>query len=299
MPQWIFARDSLRAEGWDAVVAPRPQLWHSALLRVGSLAKGDLGLAAVGLERVVVPLEGDVTIDWTNDDAHGTIDLRGRASVFAGACDAASFDAHTSIVLRGPGRVAVAEAPASRRAPPAIARRENAPIELRGRGASSREVRNLGTPGVLDAESLIVCEVITPAGNWSSYPPHKHDSERPGEESQLEEVYYFEAVVAAGGADGSPTDPFGMFAAYSSPAGDIDLAGLVRTGDIALVPYGYHGPAAAPPGYDLYYLNVMAGPTRVWLAADDPRHTWIRATWADQNVDSRLPLGGIESTEDR
>ena len=99
--------------------------------------------------------------------------------------------------------------------------------------------------------------MITPAGNWSSYPAHKHDEEGP-DESALEEIYWFETAPA----DGAPADAdaFAVFATTGSAAGDIETTALVRTGDVALVPFGYHGPAAAPPGTDLYYLNVMAGP---------------------------------------
>ncbi len=82
-----------------------------------------------------------------------------------------------------------------------------------------------------------------------------------------------------------------MFATYSSGAGEIDIAERVRTGDIALVPFGFHGPAVAAPGYDLYYLNVMAGPDRErsWLITDDPAHAWVRDSWSGQVIDPRLP----------
>ena len=159
-------------------------------------------------------------------------------------------------------------------------------------------MHNFGTPEALDAARLIVCEVITPAENWSSYPPHKHDEHVPGHESRLEEIYYFETAPARGSTGGSSAGAFGMFSTYSSPAGEIDISAMVRTGDIALVPYGYHGPAVAAPGYDLYYLNVMAGPDpeRSWLITDDPVHAWVRDTWEGQDVDARLPY---ESKEGR
>jgi 5-deoxy-glucuronate isomerase len=162
-------------------------------------------------------------------------------------------------------------------------------------------VHNFGTPQVLEAARLIVCEVITPAGNWSSYPPHKHDDRVPGHESRLEEIYYFEAAPAApvAGAAADAGEAFGMFSTYSSPAGEIEINARVRTGDIALVPFGYHGPAMAAPGYDLFYLNVMAGPDpqREWLISDDPAHAWVRQTWPDQAVDPRLPFVGPTGSE--
>ncbi len=155
-------------------------------------------------------------------------------------------------------------------------------------------MRNFATPGVLDADSLIACEVVTPAGNWSSYPPHKHDEERAGVESELEEIYYFETQVELGGPAPEGVDPVGYQRVYGTDERPIDVFAEVRSGDVVLVPHGWHGPAMAAPGYDLYYLNVMAGPgaERAWLICDDPAHTWIRSTWDDQAVDPRLPFGG-------
>jgi 5-deoxy-glucuronate isomerase len=126
-------------------------------------------------------------------------------------------------------------------------------------------------------------EVLTPGGNWSSYPPHKHDEEGP-DESALEEVYYFE--VAHGGP--------GYQRVYGSgPGREIDVCAEVSTGDVVLVPYGYHGPSMAAPGYDLYYMNVMGGPgERVWKFCDDPAHAWIRGTWDGIEIDPRLPMAG-------
>jgi 5-deoxy-glucuronate isomerase len=129
---------------------------------------------------------------------------------------------------------------------------------------------------------MIVVEVLTPGGNWSSYPPHKHDEQRT-DEVELEEVYYFEI----GGADG-----LGYQRVYSSgPDRQIDVCAEVRDGDVVLVPYGYHGPSMAAPGYDMWYLNVMAGPAeRAWRFCDDPAHAWVRGTWDGQAIDPRLPM---------
>ena len=168
------------------------------------------------------------------------------------------------------------------------------PVELRGAGLASREVRNFGIPGVLDADSIIACEVVTPGGNWSSYPPHKHDEERPGVETELEEIYYFEVAPSAGAPEAAGSSPVGYQRVYGTDERPIDVLAEVRSGDVVLVPHGWHGPAMAAPGYDLYYLNVMAGPgaERAWLICDDPAHGWVRDTWSDQPVDPRLPLGG-------
>jgi 5-deoxy-glucuronate isomerase len=137
--------------------------------------------------------------------------------------------------------------------------------------------------------------VITPEANWSSFPPHKHDEAREGE-SQLEEIYYFEVDPGASGAESG----VGYQRVYTSgPGREIDVCAEVRTGDTILIPHGWHGPAMAAPGYHLYYLNVMAGPSpdREWLICDDPAHAWVRGTWADQEIDPRLPLTSTEEEE--
>jgi 5-deoxy-glucuronate isomerase len=119
-------------------------------------------------------------------------------------------------------------------------------------------------------------EVLTPGGNWSSYPPHKHDEDRPGE-AVLEEIYYFETQGLA----------------YQRVYGPgIDVQAEISTGDIVLIPNGYHGPSMAAPGYDLYYLNVLGGPgkERSMAFCDDPKHAWIRGSWDGVPVDPRVPF---------
>ena len=214
-------------------------------------------------EIVVVPLEGSAVIDCGTT---GRAELAGRASPFAGVTDCAYIPRDTAFTLTGAGRFALASARAERRYPFRHIAAAQVPAEHRGAGQCARVVHNFGTPEVLAADRLIACEVLTPAGNWSSYPPHKHDSERPGE-SVLEEIYYFEV---AGG-------PAGTGMGYLKAA---EVLAEVRTGDVVLIPYGFHGPAMAVPGYDMYYLNVMAGPgKREWLICDDPAHAWIREQW--------------------
>jgi 5-deoxy-glucuronate isomerase len=138
--------------------------------------------------------------------------------------------------------------------------------------------------------------VLTPAGNWSSYPPHKHDEHRPGEEAELEDIYYFEVADSPHGTPG-----VGYQRVYGTADRPLDVLEEVRSGDVVLIPHGWHGPSMAAPGYDLYYLNVMAGPgdERAWLICDDPAHAWVRATWTDQPVDPRLPLSTPPSLEER
>ncbi len=285
--RWFFPRGTLSRDGWECVVDAGTPGWTRTGIRVGTLAGDTIGLPAADLERVVVPLAGRFEVGHEGT----TTTLLGRESVFDGPSDVLYVGAGRPLTVTGTGRVAVAEARTATSRPSAYIAREDVPVELRGAGRDSRQVHNFGTPEGLDAAALLVCEVITPAGNWSSHPAHKHDDAVPGQETELEEIYYFEAAPARGSGAPASADAFGSFATYSSGAGEIETRALVRTGDVALVPFGYHGPAAAAPEYDLYYLNVMAGPERAWLFSDDPAQTWIRHRWAHQDVDPRLPFG--------
>lgn len=295
-PNWVRHLGTASRDGWKVCIDSSLPGWEHTSLYVAELAPGEMRTLAEGeWEHVVVPLSGSVTVV-----AEGRrVVLGGRTSVFAGPTDIAyvARDLEVSVEAHeGPARVAVCGAKAAERHTPSVVRilREDVPVELRGAGIASREVRNFGVPTVLDADSIIACEVITPAGNWSSYPPHKHDEERPGEETQLEEIYYFEVAPDTRSLAPKTTDPVGYHRVYGVPDRPIDVLAEVRSGDVVLVPHGWHGPAMAPPGYDLYYLNVMAGPgpERAWLICDDPAHAWVRDTWLDQVVDPRLPLGG-------
>ncbi len=239
-----------------------------------------------------MPLSGSFRIGHEG----GSTILDGRECVFDGSCDVLFVGAGEACTVQGSGRIAIAEARTSVRKPSRYIAREAVPIELRGAGRDSRQVHDLASPDTLDADALIVFEVITPAGNWSSHPGHKHDAAS-ASETELEEIYYFEVAPTRGLDAPADADPFGNFATYSSSAGEIETRALVRTGDVALVPFGYHGPASAAPEYDMYYLNVMAGPQRGWLFSDDPSQTWIRSTWRETAVDPRLPYQAVTKTE--
>jgi 5-deoxy-glucuronate isomerase len=203
--------------------------------------------------------------------------------------------ANTASKVTGSGRILVAESPTTEELDSFYLEKKDVPIELRGRGINSRQVHNFGTPQVLPASKMMVVEVLTPSGNWSSFPPHKHDTHVPGHELPLEEIYYFEAQVSEGFNPEGASDPHGIMRTYSSEAGDIEVLTEVRKGDIVLVPFGYHGPTIATPGYDLYMLNVMAGPvgTREWLLTEDPQHTWTKAGLENDPLDPRLPISDL------
>lgn len=285
--EWFFAKGSLARDGWESVVDAGVPGWQHTGIRVAELDGTALALPAGGVERLIVPLRGAFDVEH-----EGTATaLAGRASVFDGPSDVLYLGVGTAATLRGSGRVAVAEAPTRQVFRSRYIARDEVPVELRGAGRDSRQVHNFGSPGFLDAGSFLVVEVITPGGNWSSHPAHKHDEDIPGHESALEEIYYFEVEPLRGSIAPENADAFALFASYSSAAGEIATNALVRSGDIALVPHGYHGPASAAPEYDLYYLNVMAGPgdERVWHITDDPAQAWLRDRWAQEQLDPRLP----------
>ena len=275
---------SLADGGWSVVLTPESAGWRFSGMRAATLPAGaGLAFETAGDEIVVLPLAGafDVTVDGQ------MYHLEGRESVWAGPSDFVYVPPGCGVEVSsaGGGRFAVAAARAEARFPARYVPATDVTVELRGAGACSREVRNFASAVTFEADRLIAVEVLTPGGNWGSYPPHKHDEMR-DTETELEEIYHY--IVTDG--------PAGPGLAYQHIYGTadrpIDLLTTVATGDTVLVPHGWHGPAMAAPGYDLYYLNVMAGPgERAWRAPDDPSHTWVRETWRDQRIDPRLPFG--------
>jgi 5-deoxy-glucuronate isomerase len=275
---------SLAAGGFSLAVTPELAGWSFSGLRVLDLpAGGGHALDTRDEEMLVLPLSGGCSVTCRGQ----RFQLHGRDSVFSSVTDFAYLPrgSHAEVVSEGGGRFALPAARATRELPPRYGPADRVPVELRGAGPSSRQVNNFCSPEAFEADRLIAVEVLTPAGNWSSYPPHKHDGERDGE-VVLEEIYYFEVAAGPGGPG------FAYQRVYSSgPERQIDVCAEVRGGDVVLIPYGYHGPSMAAPGYDLCYLNVIAGPgERAWRFCDDPAHAWVRSTWAEQPVDERLPL---------
>jgi 5-deoxy-glucuronate isomerase len=270
---------------YDLLVTPESAGWGYSGLRILTLTPGEAHTLSTGdAEFLVLPQSGGCTVTTGGR----TFELGGRTDVFASATDFAYLPRESEALIssRHGGTFALPSARTERGGLPArYGRKEDMPVELRGAGACSRQVNNYCLPGTFDAEQLLACEVLTPGGNWSSYPPHKHDEARPGVESELEEIYYFEV---------SGENGFGYQRVYGTPERPIEVLAEVRSGDTVLIPHGWHGPSVAAPGYDLYYLNVMAGPgqDRAWLICDDPAHGWVRSTWDAQDVDDRLPFGG-------
>ncbi len=274
-------------EGADIDVTPEDAGWAYSGLRVHRLAPGhEIRIELTREEAVVVPLSArDVSVQV---DGVG-YDLAGRDGVFAAVSDWLYAPVGSVLTLAGAsGEVAVCTARAEQAFPVVHMPAEQVPVEVRGAGRATRQVVNIATPdSFAGAHRINVCEVITPGGNLSSWPPHRHDGLDDCPVNN-EEIYYFRA----GRGDSPHGDPAGqgLFHVYSVD-GTVDETVTVHDGDVYLVPHGYHGPSIAPPEYPMYFLNVLAGPgaERSMAFCDDAEHHWIREAWQDQEQDPRLP----------
>jgi len=157
-----------------------------------------------------------------------------------------------------------------------LVRPDQVTIEIRGGGNATRQIHNM-LPPEFPAHRLLVVEVFTPGGNWSSYPPHKHDLHNPPTEVDLEEIYYYRLERPEG---------YAIQKVYT-PDRHIDETLTIRDGELVLVPEGYH-PVVAAHGYNVYYLNALAGSARSLAASDDSDYAWVRGAWSEK--DPRLPL---------
>jgi 5-deoxy-glucuronate isomerase len=303
------------------VLTPAAAGWSYAGLQVLRLEPGTTRTIATGeSELFVLPLSGgglsiEVAAEATPTVTEARFRLTGRASVFERVTDFAYVGRNSLIrVINAPGpegaggsegsegagvaEVALPSAVCEYRLPPRYGPAASVPVEVRGAGPATRQVTNFGSPDVWEhADRLIACELITPAGNWSSYPPHKHDLTDPCPVPN-EEIYFFKI---AGPDRVTPSrEGFGLHRTFTGPehaeAGlvELDETVEVRDGDVFCIPHGYHGPCAAAPGYDMYYLNVLAGPAvgaqRSMAFCDDPAHAWVRDTWPSTPIDPRCPV---------
>ena len=284
-PRLHLPAGSTASNDFELDVDPANAGWEFSGLRVLALEPGSSQRIETGdAETLLLPLSGACEVSCDGDN----FDLHGRDSVFSGVTDFVYLprDATAEVRSTQGGRFALPSARCHERLAPRYGSATDVPVELRGAGRCSRQVHNFCSPESFPADRLIAVEVLTPAGNWSSFPPHKHDEEAPGE-LPLEEIYYYEV------ADGPSGPGVAYQRVYGTEDRPIDVLAEIGTGDIVLIPHGWHGPSMAVPGYDLYYLNVMAGPSaeRAWRICDDPHHAWVRGTWDEQPIDPRLPLG--------
>jgi 5-deoxy-glucuronate isomerase len=250
-------------EGPLVIVTPESAGWQYVGFEVYELRRGDGIRQATGAREVcVVMLAGKADIAA---GSHSWRDVGSRQSVFDGAPHAVYAPPGQALEITASSEtceIALCWAPAAAGAEPALITPSEIRPFKRGSGKTERTIHNILMED-RPAESLRVTEVLTPGGNWSSYPPHKHDTDDPPNETYLEETYYHRMARPEG---------FSVQLVYTDDR-KLDEAIQVRDGDVVLVPRGYH-PVAAGPGYDLYYLNVMAGPRRQWLVTTDPDHRW-------------------------
>jgi 5-deoxy-glucuronate isomerase len=249
-------------------------------------------IATGGSEACLLPLSASAVTVRCDDEQFS---LAGRTSVFARVTDFAYVprDATVTIESESGGAVAIAMARCERRLAPRYGPAEDVSVETRGAGPATRQVTNFMSPEVWShADRLMCVELLTPDGNWSSYPPHRHD-DSPECPVNNEEIYYFR-IGRAGSAEFSAAG-FGMHRTYT-PDGSIDENVVVGDGDVFLVPRGYHGPCIAAPGYTMYYLNVLAGSAaaRSMAFCDDPTHHWVRDSWTAMVTDPRVPMTSHE-----
>lgn len=286
MTRSMFRLGEAASEGYDVDVDAETAGWNFSAFQRAALAEGE-SLTRVGTEYeyIVVPLSGSYEVR-VNGQVHT---LQGRSGVFAGSTDVLYIPRDTDAVITAltAGRVSFPAAKARRQLEVQYLAAADVPIGIRGAGNMSRRAREFCMAGGVKSDRLLALEVITPGGNWSGYPPHKHDtnSDHPEGELNLEELYYFEV------SDGPAGDPgFAYQRVFSADERPLDEFAEVHNGDVMVIPFGWHGPSIAPPGYDMYYLNVMAGDTdeRAWRFSNEPRSEWLRDTWETQPVDPRV-----------
>jgi 5-deoxy-glucuronate isomerase len=275
-------------DGAGAVATdPARSGWRYLSFRAFGLGDGEV----VVLDRpeeeaaIVTISGGGVEVELDRGPA---VALPGRPSVFEGMPWSAYIPAGRTTRIVGrplPGRravVAVAQAPRTGRTgiatDPIVVGPNDVEIEIRGAGNATRQVNNIMMPG-FPADRLLICEVFTPNGNWSGWPPHKHDVDDPPREAVLEETYYYQISRPEGWA---------IQRVYHRD-GSRDLVLPVRHGDLLSVDQGYH-PFASTQGYDAYYLNALAGDRRTMANTDDPDLAWVRTLWPSMTPDPRLPL---------
>lgn len=287
---------TLSAEGDPVVLTPAEAGWTYCGLRVVDLSPGQTREFTSGdTELFVLPLSAtDLTVVVDGEN----FTLTGRRSVFARVTDFVYVgrDSSYSITSASGGEVALPSAVCEVALPARFGAAEDVAVEVRGAGQATRQITNFGSPEAWShADKLMCVEVYTPDGNWSSYPPHKHD-DSPECPVNNEEAYYFR-IGQAGSVAYAP-DGFGMHRTYTGERPDLDPSEwvednmAVHDGDVYVIPRGYHGPCIAAPGYSMYYLNVLAGPggERSMAFCDDPTHHWVRDEWAGMDEDPRCPM---------
>lgn len=246
-------------------ITPESAGWDYVGFEVYKIKKGEtFKKEANDTELGVVLISGKANARTTNKswdnigDRMSVFEKKPAYAVYVSSNDKVEIDALTDLEL------AVCVAPGKGTYESRLIEPKDVHVSTRGSGHMEREIHGV-LPEEEDADSLFIIEVFTPAGNWSSYPPHKHDQDNYPNETYLEETYYHKVNPSDGG--------FAVQRVYTDDR-VLDETIILSDGDAVLVPKGHH-PCSAPPGYDLYYLNVMAGPIRKWRFTNDPDHDWL------------------------
>lgn len=263
-------------------VNPQRAGWQYIRFDVHTFRPGDkLSAEAGDDETALIILGGQCDVESTAGTWKG---LGQRRNVFDGLPHALYLPRQTAYTVRAttPLEVAFCGAKAEQSLPARLVQPQDVRVEIRGGKNVTRQIYHLLAPE-FPAHRLLIVEVYTPSGNWSSFPPHKHDQPDMPHENRLEEIYYYKL---------SHPDGFAIQRLYTGDA-RMDQALVVRDNDLVLVREGYH-PVVTAPGYHCYYLNVLAGDVRSMQAADDPTYAWVRETWGPRETDSPLSkmIGG-------
>jgi 5-deoxy-glucuronate isomerase len=243
-------------------VTPELAQWEHINFQVRRLSKGGAwSFATTTQECAIVMLSGSAHVD----SSAGTWDIGGRPHVFAGGAYVLYQSLHTSFTVHASSDCEFAFTWVEATTPhaPVLVTPADIKQEIRGGDNATRQINQLMPPGFA-CERLVLVEVYTPSGSWSSYPPHKHDRDALPDESELEETYYHRM---------NPPQGYAMQRVYTDDR-SLNETICVQDRDVVLVPRGYH-PVGAAHGYDLWYLNVMAGPRRIWRFHNDPAHAWM------------------------
>lgn len=285
--KWFYPKGELASAEAEVSITPELAGWSYSGMQVYALSENQPAKFSLDNEEaVLVPLSA-VNVKVVIDDQEFILD--GRIGVFHSVSDWIYIPVGSKVSISAEsGEVAVCTARASQVHQIAHIKAKDVEVEVRGAGQASRQVTNIATPTSFTAAHRInVCEVITPGGNLSSWPPHRHDGHGDCAVSN-EEIYYFR-IGHKSDSHGSARGQ-GSFHVYTYD-GQKDETVTLHDGDVYLVPEGYHGPSTAPPEYPMYFLNVLAGPgeSRTMAFCDDLEHAYIRQDWQTQQQDPRLP----------
>lgn len=262
--------------GETLVITPDSTGFAYLTFRVRKMLRGEKFSSETGdCELGMVVLGGRCSVEST---AGSWLDVGGRAHVFDGLPHALYLPIETEFTVSAATdcEIALCFSRAEEKYPARLVGPDEIEVEIRGGANATRQINHILKPE-FPAQRLLLVEVYTPSGNWSSYPPHKHDVHSPPDEVDLEEIYYYKVDRPEG---------YAIQRIYT-PDGRINETLTVRDGELVLVPEGYH-PVVAAHGYNVYYLNALAGSARSMAATDDPDYAWVRQSWAEQ--DPRVPL---------